>query len=66
MTQSTITDELRFVLQNIRLRPSDKVQADIVEKAIKEIDYLNRRLADLQDTTDFSEQCKLAEAYYKK
>lgn len=46
---STITDELRFVLQNIRLRPSDNIQANIVERAIEEIASLEKRIAELKE-----------------
>jgi hypothetical protein len=46
---STITDELRFVLQNLRLRPSDSTQANIVQRAIDEIASLERRIAELKE-----------------
>ena len=46
----TLIDNLRFVLQNMRLQPGDmaKVQADIVAQAIGEILSMGCRIEELQ------------------
>ena len=48
----TLIDNLRYVLQNMRLQKGDlaKVQADIVAQAIIEIDLMGCRIADLERT----------------
>jgi hypothetical protein len=47
----TLIDNLRYVLQNMRLQPGDmaKVQADIVAQAIIEIDLMGCRIEELQN-----------------
>ena len=49
---NTLIDNLRYVLQNMRLQKGDmaKVQADIVAQAISEIDIMGCRIEELQNT----------------
>ena len=46
----TLIDNLRYVLQNMRIQPGDmaKVQADIVAQAIGEIESMGCRIEELQ------------------
>ena len=48
----TLIDNLRYVLQNMRLQPGDmaKVQADIVAQAISEIGLMQSKIEELQNT----------------
>ena len=48
----TLIDNLRYVLQNMRLQKGDmaKIQADIVAQAISEIDLMGCRIEELQNT----------------
>ena len=48
----TLIDNLRYVLQNMRLQPGDmaKVQADIVAQAIIEIGLMQSKIEELQNT----------------
>ena len=46
----TVIDGLKFVLQNMRLQPGEiaKVQADIVQQAIIEIESLDQHIEKLE------------------
>lgn len=46
----TLIDNLRYVLQNMRLQPGElaKVQADIVAQAIIEIGLMQSKIEELQ------------------
>lgn len=48
----TLIDNLRYVLQNMRLQPGEiaKVQADIVAQAIIEIGLMQCKIEELQNT----------------
>lgn len=48
----TLIDNLRYVLQNMRLQHGDmaKVQADIVAQAIIEIGLMQSKITDLERT----------------
>ena len=48
----TLIDNLRYVLQNMRLQKGEiaKVQADIVAQAISEIELMSCRIKDLEET----------------
>lgn len=51
MNQTLIIDNLRYVLQNMRLQTGDmaKVQADIVAQAIIEIGLMQSKIEELQN-----------------
>ena len=48
----TLIDNLRYVLQNMRLQKGEiaKVQADIVAQAMVELGAMGRKIADLERT----------------
>lgn len=51
---NTLIDNLRYVLQNMRLQKGDmaKVQADIVAQAISEIGLMQSKIEELQNDID--------------